>query len=400
MALFEISPGRSAAAQPPRIVESICLAVIVAEAVFLAGSYFTGMWLVAKDGGGVATDFVNVWAAGRLVLSGHAATAYDWPTHKLAEDAALGHAFDGYYGWHYPPPCLFVAAALASLPYTFAYLAWTAGTFLLYLAAIRTIIGDRIGYLLAPAFPPVLANFFVGQNGFLSAALFGGTLVLIERRQSILAGVLLGLLSYKPHLGLLFPIALVAAGQWRVIVTASIVASLMALASWFAFGSESWLAFLGNIGQSSQAVFTGGKADWSKLQTAFGLVRTLGGSETLAWAVQAVVTATAAAVVAMVWRNRVAYEIKAAVLGTGALLATPYLYTYDLAVLAVPLAFLFRLGRTRGFLSNELAGIGIACLLILIFILPAVKVPVGLVAIVIVAALIARRAFATQSVAA
>ena len=100
----------------------------------------------------------------------------------------------------------------------------------------------------------MLANFFVGQNGFLSAALFGGTLILIERRQSILAGVLLGLLTYKPHLGLLFPIALVAAGQWRVIVTAGIVASLMALASWLAFGGESWLAFLGNIGQSSQAV--------------------------------------------------------------------------------------------------------------------------------------------------
>lgn len=62
--------------------------------------------------------------------------------------------------------------------------------------------------------------------------------------------------------------------------------------------------------------------------------------------------------------------------------------------------FLFRLGRVRGFLSNELAGIGVAYLLILIFILPAVKVPVGLVAVVIVAALIARSAFAARSVAA
>ena len=378
MALFEISTGRGAAAQPPRIVESICLAVIFAEAVFSP----------VRTSPGCGSSPVTVAGSLRILSTSGPpdawcsaatpATAYDWPTHKLAEDAALGHAFDGYYGWHYPPPFLFVAAALASLPYTIAFLVWTTGTFLLYLATIRTIIGDRIGYLLAAAFPPVLANFFVGQNGFLSAALFGGTLVLIERRQSILAGVLLGLLSYKPHLGLLFPIALVAAGQWRVIVTAGIVASLMALASWLAFGSEGWLAFFGNIGQSSQAVFTGGKADWSKLQTAFGLVRTLGGSETLAWTAQAAVTVAAALVVALVWRSRAAYEIKAAVLGTAALLATPYLYTYDLAVLAVPLAFLFRLGRTRGFLSNELTGVGIACLLILIFILPAVNIPVGL----------------------
>ncbi len=400
MALFELSSGRSAGARPPRFVESVCLAFVIAEVVFLAGSYFTGMWLVEHGGGGVATDFVNVWAAGRLVLGGHAAAAYDWPTHKLAEDSALGHAFDGYYGWHYPPPFLFVAAALAFLPYTFAFLVWTAGTFLTYLAAIRAIVGDRIGYLLAAAFPPALANFFVGQNGFLSAALFGGTLILIERRQSILAGVVLGLLSYKPHLGLLFPIALVAGGQWRVIAAASVVACLMAAASWLAFGGESWLAFLGNVSQSSQAVFAGGKADWSKLQTAFGLVRTLGGSEALAWTAQAVVAVTAAAVVAYVWRSRAPYEIKAAALGTGALLATPYLYTYDLAVLAVPLAFLFRLGRTRGFLANELAAIGIACLLILSFILPFVKVQVGLVAAVVVAVLIARRAWATRSLAA
>jgi arabinofuranan 3-O-arabinosyltransferase len=97
--------------------------------------------------------------------------------------------------------------------------------------------------------------------------------------------------------------------------------------------------------------------------------------------------------VALVWRSQLAYEIKTATLGTAALLATPYLYTYDLAVLAVPLLYLIRLGRDRGFLAYELPAIGVACLLILIFILPFVKVPVGFAAILIVAALIARRGF-------
>ncbi|HSP48865.1 MAG TPA: hypothetical protein VLN61_01520 [Pseudolabrys sp.] len=72
------------------------------------------------------------------------------------------------------------------------------------------------------------------------------------------------------------------------------------------------------------------------------------------------------------------------------MLATPYLYTYDLVVLAVPLAFLWRLGRARGFLNHELAGIALACLLVLIF--PFVKAPVGFAAVLLVAALIARRA--------
>jgi hypothetical protein len=123
----------------------------------------------------------------------------------------------------------------------------------------------------------------------------------------------------------------------------------------------------------------------------------LGGSETLAWTMQAAVALTAAAAIAVLWRSRVAYEIKAAALGAGAMLATPYLYTYDLVVLAVPLAFLFRLGRARAFLLQEMVGIGVACLLILIF--PFVKAPVGFAAVLVVAALIARRALAPPSVA-
>ncbi len=48
---------------------------------------------------------------------GNPAAAYDWPIHKQAEVSAIGHDFDDYYGWHYPPTFLFVAAALATLPY-------------------------------------------------------------------------------------------------------------------------------------------------------------------------------------------------------------------------------------------------------------------------------------------
>jgi len=328
------------------------------------------------------------------VLEGHPAAAYDWPIHKAMEVAALGHPFDGYFGWHYPPTFLSAAAILALMPYAAAFVVWTFATFLAYLAAVRGIIGERSGYVLAAAFPAVLANFITGQNGFLSAALLGTTLLMLVERP-ILAGVLLGLLSYKPHLGLLFPIVLAVSGHWRVFIVAGGVATLMALLSWGAFGTETWTAFFGNIGHTSQAFLSDGWADFAKLQTAFGLVRTLGGSEPLAWTVQAVVALTAAGAISALWRSRADYEIKAAALGAGAMLATPYLYTYDLVVLAVPLAFLWRLGGRRGFLAHELAGIGMACLLLLIF--PFVKAPVGFAAVLVVAALIACRALAPRS---
>lgn len=393
MALYELSPARGAGARLARPVELICFALVLAQAVYLATSYLQGIWIVGP-GGGVPSDFVNVWAAGRLVLEGHPAAVYDWPAHKLVEEAAVGHAFGGYFGWHYPPTFLFVAAALSLLTYATAYAVWVFGTFPVYLAAIRAIVGERTGYLLAAAFPALLANFIVGQNGFLTAGLVSGALVLLPRRP-IVAGLLLGLLTYKPHLGLLFPIALAAAGYWRAFFTAAMVAVLMAVAAWFAFGSDTWQAFFANIGHTSQAFLSDGWADWGKLQTAFGLTRMLGGGETLAWAVQGAVALVAAIAIALLWRSRAAYEIKAAALATGAMLATPYLYTYDLVVLAVPLAFLFRLGRVRGFLPHEMAGIGVACLLVLIF--PFVKAPVGFAALLVVAALIARRAIVPQS---
>jgi arabinofuranan 3-O-arabinosyltransferase len=385
MATYEISPAHGAGAKLAHPVELVCFALIVVNVVSLVAFYLQGLWI--KEGAGNVADFLALWAAGRETLAGHAAAAYDWPTLRLIEENAVGH-FNGYLGWRYPPPFLFVAAALALLPYASAFLVWLFGTFLCYLAAIRAIIGDRVGYFLAAAFPPVLANFMAGQNGFLSASLIGGALALLER-QPIGAGVLLGLLTYKPHLGLLIPIALMAGGYWRAFITAAVVAALMAATSLAAFGAESWHAFFPAIGD---AMYAEGLAYWGRIQSAFGLVRLFFDSEVLAWAVQGTMAIIAAGAVGLLWRGRTAYEIKAAALGVGILMATPHVLTYDLVVLAVPIAFLFRLGRTQGFLKHELAGIGLACLLILVY--PFVVAPVGYVAVLVVATLVLRRALA------
>lgn len=395
MALYQMTPRGGAGAKLERPVELVCFALVVAQAVYLGTCYIDGIWVIAPDGSGIASDFVNVWAAGKLALAGHAAAAYDGQAHKLVEATAVGHPFAGYYVWPYPPTFLFVAAVLSLLPYTTAFLFWVFATFPAYLIAIRAIIGDRIGYLLAAAFPAVLSNFIVGQNGFLTAGLIGGALVLLES-EPVAAGALIGLLSFKPQLGLLFPIALAAGGRWRAFAAAAMVTMLLAAAAWLAFGTASWLAFFTSLGQASHAFLAQDLADWSKFQTAFGLARTMGAGETLALSVQLAVALCAAGAVAALWRSDAAVEIKAAALGAGAMLATPYLFTYDLVILAVPLAFLFRLGRARGFLAHEAGGIGVACVLILIF--PFVKAPVGFAAVLVVAALIARRALASPEV--
>jgi arabinofuranan 3-O-arabinosyltransferase len=360
--------------------------------IVLGGSYLQGHFLTGPQGRPIANDFVNVWAAGRLALDGTAPAAYDWALHRAAEVRAVGYDFDGYYGWHYPPPAFFFAAALATLPYLVAAVIWLLTTLAAYSAAIAGILGLRTGILFALGFPAAIWNVTAGQNGFLTAALIGGTLGLLERHPA-LAGICLGLLTYKPQFGVLFPIVLIADRRWLTIAAATVTTIALAALSWLVFGSGSWAAFVHWAPLSSHALIDQGALDWYRLQSVFALVRAHGGSEPLAWTVQGVVSLALAVGLVWLWKSQAAFALKAAALAAGALLATPYLFMYDLVVLAVAVAFLLRFALAHEFLSRiEIAALGAAGALILIY--PYVKTNVGLAAVVIVMGLIAHRVFA------
>jgi arabinofuranan 3-O-arabinosyltransferase len=372
----------------PAALSKTCLVLAIFNAAMLISLYFAHDWLVDADGHLIPTDFVNVWAAGRLALDGHPAQAWDWGIHKQVQVAMLGRDYSGDYAWHYPPPFLFIAMLLAQFTYTNGLVGWATASFVPYLAMMRGAVGQRFGLLVGAAFPVVLANTMAGQNGFLTAALLGGTLVLMPARP-VLAGICLGLLSYKPQYGLLFPLALIAASQWTTFLAAAVTTVAMALTSWLTFGAESWQAFFHWMPMFSQAFFTEGRATFYKLQSVFGLVRTFGGSEQLAWTFHWMVSGLVVAGIVMLWRSRADYELKAAALGAGTLLLTPYLFLYDMMVLAIPVGFLLRSGLAEGFRRGELAALGCAMGLLIAF--PFFEVPLGLASTLIVTALIVRR---------
>ena len=171
----------------------------------------------------------------------------------------------------------------------------------------------------------------------------------------------------------------------------------MFVLSWLAFGTESWLAFFHWLPRFSQAMSTEGKGTWWKLQSIYSMVRYFGGTEQLAWAFQFVLTASVAVVLALMWRSRVPYTLKAAALAAGTLLATPYLFMYDMVVLAIPVAFLVRIGLKTGFRGYELPALGGALVLIAVnFIIYDAKrgagAPMGLGVTLIVSILILARA--------
>jgi len=380
-----IAPAHSAV---PSSLLNVCFVLFVINASFFPAAFFAHWWIFDERGLGIPTDFVNVWSAGRLVLDGHAALAYDWDIQKQVQIAVLGQSYQGNFAWHYPPPFLFVASLLAHFPYATAFIGWAATSLVPYLAVMRAIVGRPFGLLLAAAFPVVLTNTLVGQNGFLSASLIGGALYLMPTRP-LLSGICLGLLSYKPQYGLLFPLVLIAASQWTVFFTAGVVAVAMAFASWLAFGTESWQAFFHWLPMFSQAFLTEGRAPWGKMQSIFALVRYFGGTEQLAWVFQWIMSAAVAVALALMWRSRVSYPLKAAALAAGTLLITPYLFLYDVMVLAIAVAFLVRIGLSQGFQHYELPALGLVAALLLFY--PLVGAPTGFGATLIVSGLIAGR---------
>jgi glycosyl transferase family 87 len=377
------------------MLRRVCFGLVVANVAYLVAQIVGRNWILDGSGHPIHTDFTSVYAAGRLVLEGHPAAAYDWNLHYAAENAVVAHSQAAYLGWHYPPPFLLIAGLLATLPYAVAFFVWIATTLPLYLATLRAIVGDRIGWLVAGAFPCLMPNIISGQNGFLTASLVGGALVLLDS-QPLFAGICLGLLTYKPQFGILFPLVLAAGGYWRTMATAAASAVALALATIVLFGTTPWTEFFHWLPLTSNALLSqdhtawADHTEWNKFQSLFAMVRLLGGGATLAWALQAALAAAAAIVLCAMWRSKhVAFELKAAGLAVGVLFATPYVYLYDLTILAVACAFLIRLATKTGFLPGET--LGLALIVAALLMLPFLGVPVGLPTEAIASLLIGRR---------
>lgn len=369
----------------------ILLALAVAGIAVLAA---TSDGLNDYLGRPLGTDFSNIYAAGKYVLDGKPAAPFTPELQHLMEKRIFGPATP-FYGWHYPPVFLAVAALLALLPYLPALIVWQAATLALYLKTMLAIAGDRRAWLPALAFPAVFINIGHGHNGFLTAALFGGGLLLLGRRP-VLAGILLGLLCYKPQFGILIPLALAAGGYWRTFIAAAATVAVLVAASWLAFGAETWAAFRDSLAFTQTVVLEEGGTGFYKIQSLFAALRAWGAPLPLAYAAQALLALVVAVVVVMIWRRGGALAPKAAALLSGALLVTPYVLDYDLMVMAPAIAFLAAHGIARGFLPWEKTALAA------IFIAPLVtravaehtRLPIGFIALVALFLLSARRGMA------
>ena len=349
--------------------------------------------LIDRNGQPIGTDFSNVYAAGTLTWQGRSADAYEPALQHAAEKAMFDGREVPFYGWHYPPFFFAIAFLVAAVPYAWGLAIWLGASFAAYLAAIRAILPRRETLLVAAAFPAVFVNVGHGHNGFLTAALLGGALHWLDRRPW-LAGVLIGLLAYKPQFGILIPIALMASGRWRTIgAAAATVAALVAI-SFVLLGSGIWHAFADSMNFTQTVVLEQGGTGWQKIQSIFSAVRAWGASVPVAYAAQATLFTALAATLAWLWHSDAAFELKAAALALGSLLATPYVLDYDLVVLAVAIAFFARHGLRCGFRDFEISLLAAAWIVPLLSrsIAAATFIPLGLLVELAFYALVLRRA--------
>ncbi len=179
-------------------------------------------------------DFFALWSYGHILRT-HGATALYDPAQLHALQVGLGMAEQDFNPFPYPPAFLLMVWPLGLMPFGLGFVMWTGVTLALFIWACG-------GRPLALVLPVTTLGIISGQSGFLAGALLLGGFRTLSRPW--LAGALLGLLTYKPQLGVLVPVALLALGAWRVIAAACVTALAVAGMATAAFGTAIWAAWL------------------------------------------------------------------------------------------------------------------------------------------------------------
>jgi hypothetical protein len=386
-------------------VRAYSLIVLALGTLAFAGWIAVSDGAIDRNGKPIGTDFSSFYTAGALALEGKALDSYTAATHYARQQQLFG-SDTPYYAWFYPPIFLLVAAPLATLPYPLALAIWQGGSFVFYLLVISAILKraalpdavHRLWLPVAMAFPAAFINLGHGQNGFLTAGLFGSALLALPRRP-YLAGILFALMAYKPQFAIVIPLALFAAGQWRCIAAATLTIIALTGITSALFGIDCWIAFASVTETSRQLLLEQGQVGFEKLQSAFAAIRMWRGNIASAYLVQGIVSI--AVMTSAVWAWRVARDtnLKAAILLIATLIASPHVLDYDLMLLGPAIAFMVVTGFSRGFRDYEISLLALTWIMPLLTrsIAGTIELPLGCLVMIAFYIIVLRRILADNS---
>jgi hypothetical protein len=281
----------------------------------------------------LSRDFLIFYLASTSIWNGEVAKVFDpWLFSKSLHDVLGGPL--AFTPFPYPPLAAWFIAPLAALPYAVAWPAWLVVTFGAFAATLRRFFATRRQWMLILLTAPAsLVNIADGQNGFLSAALLCGGLLALERRP-ILAGVLIGLLTFKPQLGLLLPFVLLAGGYYRVFISAGVTTVALFAGSVSLLGWTPWSQYF-EIGVPWQRMLleTGTGPFMVMVPTFMMSARILELPIWLGYTVQAIVALIVLLACCWAIRQKAPLERRIAVIMAGVIVAPPYCFNYDLPIL-------------------------------------------------------------------
>ena len=289
----------------------------------------------------VGRDFLNFWMYGRAAYEANPGQYYDLKTYWAAADAVTGPGYPPQL-WSYPPSVMLLAAPFGALPYMAALAIWTVVGIAAFILSLRLWTRDPRYLLPLVLAPPAIFGLVSGQFHYLATA---AILAVLRWRESrpVVAGLILGLLTVKPQIGLFFPILLLATRSWRVILVATLTALSVAGLTALIWGVDVWVAYL-TQGIANQTLVLTDPDNLSEqwMATPFINARSAGLPIAGAWVVQAAASLLA---VALVWetysRRPGADDLRAnAIFLACATFGTPYMMSYDTLPLVVAMLLL------------------------------------------------------------
>jgi hypothetical protein len=332
-----------ATAMVQRVGRALFVALILVLPAYLAAV----AWELnsgATDGAALHIDFVAFWAAAKLALAGEAVSAFDPQALVAAQSLAPDGAWDTYF-WHYPPGFHLLITPLGLLGFSAAFAIFSAVAIGFYIWALggwaRPVPG---GLALAVAAPPVAFVLATGNASLLWTAALLSALSLLARERPRAAGAMIALLTLKPQLGLLIPVALIAGRHWRTLLWATAATAAIVALTIAVFGVGYWAAFFRAMA-SATGLFEVHGANAVTMITWYAFARQFGASHETALALQMLSLAAAAGAVGLLWSRRgVALDLKIAALCLATLISTPYAYQYELVLAVMAALFLARAG--------------------------------------------------------